>query len=66
MKNTLRKTTAMLLGMIGGFMILQSGEAFFNASILYNGIGAGISMMAFAVALVVAAIFIIPKDGGDF
>lgn len=56
----------MLLGMIGGFMVLQSGEAFFNASILYNGIGAGISMMAFAVALVVAAIFIIPKDGGDF
>lgn len=65
MKNTLRKTAAMLLGMIGGFMILQSGEAFLNVNEIYNGIGAGISMMAFAVALVIAAVLIIPKDGGE-
>lgn len=51
--------------MIGGFMVLQSGEAFFNVNEIYNGVGAGISMMAFAVALVIAAIFIIPKDGGE-
>lgn len=52
--------------MIGGFMVLQSGEAFFNVNEIYNGVGAGISMMAFATALVIAAIFIIPKDGGEF
>lgn len=55
----------MLLGMAGGFMFLQSGEAFYGISIFFNGVGAGFSMMAFAVALVIAAIMVIPKDGGD-
>lgn len=56
---------AMFLGMASGLMFLQSGEAFYNVNDFFNGIGAGISMMAFAVALVIAAIIIIPKDGGD-
>lgn len=51
--------------MASGIMFLQAGEAFFNTSEIFNGIGAGFSMMAFAVALVIAAIMIIPKDGGD-
>lgn len=55
----------MLLGMIGGLMFLQSGEAFYGVNDFFNGIGAGFSMMAFAVALVIAAIIVIPKDGGD-
>lgn len=55
----------MLLGMAGGLMFLQSGEAFYNINEFYNGVAAGFSMMAFAVALVIAAIIVIPKDGGD-
>ncbi len=65
MVNLLRKFTAVFLGMASGFMFLQAGEAFYNASELFNGITAGFSMMAFAVALVIAAIIVIPKDGGD-
>jgi len=55
----------MFLGMASGFMFLQAGEAFYNTSELFNGMTAGFSMMAFAVALVIAAIIVIPKDGGD-
>jgi hypothetical protein len=62
----LRKFAAMLLGMAAGLMFLQAGEAFYNVNELYNGMPAGFSMMAFAVALVVAAIIVIPKDGGEF
>lgn len=51
--------------MASGIMFLQAGEAFFNVSEIQNGASAGISMLAFAVALVIAAIMIIPKDGGD-
>lgn len=55
----------MLLGMASGIMFLQAGEAFLNTNEIFNGIGAGSSMMAFAVALVIAAIITVPKDGGD-
>ncbi len=53
----------MVLGMAGGLIFLQSGEAFYNVSDFFNGVEAGLSMMAFAVALVIVAIIIIPKDG---
>ena len=46
-------------------MVLQSGQAFFNASDLFNGVPAGLSMMVFAATLLIAAAVIIPKDGGD-
>lgn len=59
----MKKIIAALLGMIGALVGWQAVMAFLGLGLIFNGIQAGLSLIAFAVAFFIVGIdLVIPRD----